>query len=283
MTRNILDLTNKPSVSSKNLLATNTSLNHLSEFKGTNSQPNRTRNPLPIFEPRTGKEIILETDSFHMRNLQPVPAPYIPKPPSQPNVISPTKNTRKPLPIINPKTGEVVTNPAFPTSPSQKRAIPIINPKTGTELDTSSPPRSDSSSLSSNTNIIRTPFMVMINRPVKKTPNVLHSTYPMSNSQISIPPSRQTVSKQSPIFHSEYPNIWSKSRQPHEWPLSSHSDLNTGLSFPFQEIEEEEEESEVDKYDWTPCLGYGMSFFDDDESVYQNRRVLGLNGQVTVW
>jgi hypothetical protein len=277
MTRNILDLTKKPTLSSNNLLATNASLNHLSEFKGTNSHPNRARKPLPIIEPRTGKEINLESDPIQ-KNLQPVPAVYIPNIPSQP--ISPTKNMRKPLPIINPKTGEIVTNPALPPSP-QKRAIPIINPKTGTELDTSSPNHERvNSDQTSSANIIRTPFMVMINRPqliAKKAPNVLHSTYPMSNSQIPLPPSRQTIGKQSPILHSDYPNnIWSKARQPHEWPLSSHSDLHSGLLYPFQDIEDEEEESEVDKYDWTPCLGSGMSFFDDDESGSRDQ-------QVTVW
>jgi len=286
MTRNILDLTKKPSLSSNNLLATNPSSNN---NPASNSSQNRLRKPLPIIEPRTGKEVIVELDPFHHnfdRNTaygQSAPPHNLPASPSQ-SKNSP-KNLRKPLLIINPKTGEIVTNPVV-SSPA-KRAIPIINPKTGTELENIQARfhESQNPDQSPNANIIKTPFTVVINRPqsVKRTPNVLHSTYPMQNAQISIPNSRP--SKQSHIFQSDYSNnIWSKSRQSHEWPMSltgSHSDSHS--LYPSTEIEEEEEEAEFEKYDWTPCIGYGMSFFDDEDHVVcQGQRVLGLNG-VTVW
>jgi len=278
MTRNILDLTKKVSISSNTLFASQTSSKNISDFEveSTSSIQNRTRKPLPIIEPRTGKEVLLESDPFqpnYDRNLNNTPPVngFQSKSIPQNNATSPTKNLRKPLPIINPKTGEIVTNPE--SLSTQKCAIPIINPKTGTKIE------NIQSEPSSNRNIIRTPFMVMVNRPlIKKAPYSLHASYPMHNAQIPLPPSIYQKNTNQVV---ENPStIWSKSRQPHEWPmcLTSYSDR---FSFQ-QEIEEEEEESEVDKYDWTHC--YKMSIFDNEESVCADQRGMGLNDkQVSVW
>lgn len=262
MTRNILDLTKKSS--SNNLLVINASLSPPSlhsqtylqqdyDLKSPNPPKARARNPLPIIEPGTGREIVVETARSPGSERKGVPPSSSPLPK---NGYS-SAQERKPLQIINPKTGEVVTNPAV-ASPPQKRAIPIINPQTGAELET--PPLNPS--LTSNTNIIKTPFTVLINRP--SCPQ-----YPQSLSP-SFPQRRAYVPK------ADYPTtIWSKTRSTSDWsgnlPVSQTE--NSGSRFSFQEVEEEEEEAEVDKYDWT------MSFFNDDEPTCSDQTIQ----RVTSW
>jgi len=275
-------VTNSSSLSQSSLLSLplSQSYNIIPDYETKNSLnylKARPRKPLPIIEPGTGREIVVETDPFTGFEMKTFPLSQ--PPPSTktfPNLpAAPVQIQRKPLPIINPKTGEIVTSPSIPTSPPQKRGIPIINPKTGAELENSSFPTQSLTSNSSNTNIIKTPITVLINR------NNSTTQYPSSLS-----PSPQRKPPVPP--QTDYPaTIWSKSKASNDWPVNlsvSQVETMSSAQFPLLEIEEEEEEEEVDKYDWTPCLAYGMSFFDDEEPIRPEQRAIqGLNDHQISW
>jgi hypothetical protein len=240
------------------------------EIKSPNIIKARPRNPLPIIEPMTGRELVVETESYNGFERKPYHSPPLPNK-TYPIPRAPPQRLKKPIPIINPKTGEIVTIPSAPASPPQKRAIPIINPETGGELDNSSPPPNN---LTSNTNIIKTPFNVLVTRN-NPTPQYPHSL------------SHSPTHRKPALPQSDYPaTIWSKSKTLNDWPINlpvSQLETLSGAQFPFQEVEEEEEESEVDKYDWTPCLAYGMSFFDDDEPIRPDQPIQRLNAHQISW
>jgi hypothetical protein len=268
----------------------------------------RIRTPLPIIDTRTGKEIYMDQEyqpnSRQNTGTQYSPAKTKSKVQTPPGTPSHPVNShsRNPLPIINPKTGEIVSNPVSP--PTHKKAIPIIDPATGAELESTSV-----SSSSPRKNIIKKPFTVMINRhppPQKKPPTTQSSS--SNHGYHPQPPTLTILKKQEvhPQLYNPYqsssstPSVWNKPKPAPEWFDHSSSHLHhnqihrhrevqhhhhtKSLPFNFSELEDEEEESEVDKYEWTcvPRSGFGMSFLDDDECT--DSQVIRLKDrQVSVW
>jgi len=308
MTKNILELTSKVSTSPQN------SGPSLSPEKEQRHAQTRVRKPLPIIDAKTGKEIQMEKDAHQIlsstsnSSSQYSPPKSSPTPPVSPQQSSSSANntSRNPLPIINPKTGQVVSNQG-----TQKKAIPIIDPVTGTELENSYTLLTESRK-----NIIKQPFTVIINRPTPPPPQ------PKRPQAHYIPPQNTNGYQSHPLTilrkqdHSQLynpyqsspsaPPVWNKSKPNMEWLDHSnvqqhhrdyhhnnqyrhnqlHHQHHTKMQPAFlPDMDDEEEESEVDKYEWTglPCYGFGMSFLDDDECA-KDSRLGGLKERhVAVW
>jgi hypothetical protein len=242
----------------------------------------RVRKPLPIIDARTGKEIQMDKDNqknLHQNSILP---PHYSPPKSKPSS-SANSHPRNPLPIINPKTGEIISNTVH-----QKKGIPIIDPITGTEVD-SSPP------VTPQKNIIKQPFTVIINRPPPQPkPKTINYSQPITGYQAT---HQFTILRKQdhPQLYNPYqssssiPSAWNKPKVPPEWyEHSTHREPNLSqshskISHYIQDLDDEEEESEVDKYEWTglPFNRFGTSFLDDDES-YDSRH-MRMKHQLAVW